>query len=128
MHIFGTLLADFWTTSPQFGYFRAQISHILAPGGSENLQNVRKYVNFLCNQTYLTRINRLGGHMHIFGTLLVDFWTTSPQFGYFRTQISHILAPEGSENLQNILKFVNSLCNQTYLTIIKRIGGHMQIF
>ena len=101
---FARLLSDFWTTSPQFGYFRAQISPIFAPGGSENLQNIRKFVNSLCNQTYLTIINRLGRHMHIFGTLLTDFWSSNSNIGHFWAQISPNLVLGRSQNLQNLPK------------------------
>ena len=96
----------FGPPAPKIGYFRAQISPILAHGGSQNLQNLPKFVNSLYNQTYLTITNRLGGHMYIFGMLLSDFLSSSPKIGYFWTQISPILATGGSQNLQNLPKQV----------------------
>ena len=105
MYIFGTRFSGFWSSSPKIGYFPAQISPILAPGGSQNLQNLPKFVNSLHNQTYLTITNRLGSHSYNFGTLFSDFWSSSPKIGYFWAQISPILAPGGSQSLQNLQKF-----------------------
>ena len=71
-------LSDFRTTSPKIGYFLTHISPILAPGGSQNHQNLPECGNSLYNQTYLTIINRLGDHRDIFGTLFSDLWSSSP--------------------------------------------------
>ena len=127
-HNFGTLFSDFWSFSPKIGYFWAQISPILARGGSQNLQNLPKCVNSFYNQTYLTINNRLVDHRNIFGTLFSDFLTTSPKIGYFWAQLSPILARGGSQNLQNLPKCVNSFYNQTYLTIANRLVDHRNIF
>ena len=76
-------MCDFPSTSPQIDDFRPQNSPFLPTGASHNESNQSKYVLTLSNQTFLAITNRFGGYRRVFGKLLSEFWSISPQIDDF---------------------------------------------
>ena len=119
----GLFFSDFWSSSPQIGYFWAQISPKLAPGEAQNLKYWLIFVVSSHKQTYVTMTNRLAASRRTIGLFFSDFWSSSPQIGYFWAQISPKLAPGEAQNLKYWLIFVVSSHKQTYVTMTNRLAA-----